>query len=179
MDDVMLGEIRSFSFPFAPPGWVACNGQLLGIAVNQALYSLLGTIYGGDGQTTFGVPNLRGRVLVGRGKLPGGGDYVQGGYYGYEEVALSVEQIPSHRHSWAAANAPATVAPALNNLLAQPVFGEQPVALYAPPGEGDAFVRLSPDSVASIGAGRTHGNVQPYLAVGYCIALHGYFPQRG
>ena len=180
MLDAMLGEIRSFSFGFAPRGWIACSGQTLSISMNPALFSLLGTMYGGDGQTTFNLPDLRGRVLVGRGKLPGGEEYPQGAYFGQEAVSLTNEQIPSHRHSWAAANVTATAAPAENNMLAQPVAADDaPIALYAAPGEGDAFVRLSPDSIAPPPSGRAHGNVQPYLATGYYIAAQGYFPQRG
>ena len=163
MAEPYLSEIRLFSFNFAPTGWAACNGQLLPINQNQALFSLLGTTFGGDGTTTFALPNLQGRVTVHVGE-----GITLGATGGSRTVALNVSQIPGHTHIVHALNGPPEGEPSANSALAVAQIW----------GEPENLVPLSPQSVTEIGRGQPHLNMQPYLTINFCIALTGLFPSQ-
>lgn len=175
-----IGEIRDFSFTnIVPSGWHRCDGSLLPIQSNAALYSLLGTAYGGDGRVTFGLPDLRGRVMVGEGQLPGGGTYVRGNTGGQEKVTLTENTMPPHSHSFACVASKGTVGVPLNNTFssagtntAMPT--EEP--LYVAPGGNS--IPLNPGSIGPSGSGGGHNNMQPFLVTNYCIALRGIYPSR-
>lgn len=168
MSDPFLGEIRIFGFNFAPRGWAFCNGQLLSISQNAALFSLLGTTYGGDGQTTFALPNLQSRVPIHFGQGPGLSNYTLGESAGTETVTLTQNQIAAHSHLVNASNGdPSTTRPA-NGL---PSGG----GAYAASSDGST---MSPGMVANAGGSQPHTNIQPYLVLNFCIALQGIFPSR-
>lgn len=164
MSEPFLAEIRIVGFNFAPRGWAFCDGQILPINQNQSLYSLLGTTYGGDGRTSFGLPDMRGRtpVHVGNG-------HQQGQKSGEEKHTLSVAEIPSHGHDWRVNNTP----------------GNRPIPADASLSgfnngyrNGQELLNLRQETLAHGGAGQGHNNMQPYLAVNFCIALQGLFPSR-
>ena len=162
MAEPFLSEIRIMSFVFAPKGWALCNGQLLPINQNQALFSLLGTTFGGDGRVNFGLPNLQGRtpIHVGSGHTLG----EQGGQTAH---TLSIAEIPTHTHALTAATATAD-----NNDPTGRYLGSA-AALYHSP---TTLTSLSPTSVTSIGGSQAHLNMQPFLVLNFCIALQGIFP---
>lgn len=165
-----LGQIMAVGFNFAPTGWALCNGQLLGIQQNSALFSLLGIAYGGDGRTNFGLPDLRGRVITGI-------SVVQGARGGEENVTLTTAQMPSHTHSFLASNA--TAAAGRGQLQpAGNIFGaaaDPTQTLFdQPAGE----VPLAPFNIGPAGSSQGHPNLQPYLTLNYIIALVGIFPSR-
>jgi len=168
--DPYIGEIRCFGFDFAPRGWALCHGQLMSISQNTALFSLLGTTYGGDGRVTFALPDLRGRVVMGFGEGPGLTDRTQGGAGGSEAVTLTAESLRPHGHTVAASAAASTNDPS----------GALPAAAARKAAYG-----TTPDLVmdtAMIGGGgsaQPHDNMQPYLVLNWCIALVGIFPPRG
>ncbi len=169
MTDPYLGEIRNFGFNFAPLGWALCQGQLLAISQNTALFSLLGTQYGGDGVTTFALPDLRGRVSMGFGHGPGLSDRVQGESGGAEAVTLTQAQIPAHNHPVAAASAATTKNPS----------GAVPAFTAAGTSYGTtADLAMSPTMTGSTGGNQPHENVEPYLVTNWCIALEGIYPPR-
>ncbi len=172
MSDQYLGEIRLFSFNFAPKGWAFCAGQLLAIQQYSALFALLGTYYGGNGVSTFQLPDLRSRVPNHMGS-GAGGTYVIGEFAGVENVSLNASQTPPHIHMLQAVNSPGTVKTPINNLLAQ---SGTTYPRYAP--DGSNLVALNPASIQPAGNGVPHSNIQPYLALNYCIALTGIFPSR-
>ena len=162
MAEPFLSEIRIISFNFAPKGWALCNGQLLPINQNQALFSLLGTTYGGDGRVNFALPNLQGRVPIhlGQGQTLG-----QSG--GEQAHTLSLAELPAHTHGvWATANTGDTVNPT-NAVLAAASN------VYR---TADSLTALSPASVTTVGGSQPHENQQPYLTLNFCIALQGIFP---
>jgi microcystin-dependent protein len=164
MSEYFLGEIRYFSFPTPPRGWLACNGQLLPINSNAALFSLLGNVYGGDGRTTFALPDLRGRVAVHPSQT-----IAQGQTGGSEAVTLSSPQLPAHNHLLAAnAGAASSGTPAGN------VFSNYP-GRYASAANGQL---MAPQCVVPLGSGSAHPNLQPYLTGNFCIATSGVFPSR-
>lgn len=167
MSEPFLAEVRIVGFNFAPRGWAFCNGQILPINQNQALYSLLGTLYGGDGETTFGLPDLRGRT-----PLHAGTGYSQGQKSGAETHALSLAEMPSHRHVPRAATGP------LAN--PSPIPGAGKVLADSAPGEiyraAADLAATSSGTVSPVGIGQAHGNMQPCLALNFCIALQGLFP---
>ena len=172
MSDPYLGEIRSFGFNFAPRGWAQCNGQLLPIAQNTALFSILGTLYGGDGRTNFALPNLSGAVAMGSGQGNGLTPRSQGERGGSEAVTLTLGEMPVHGH---AANAnPATgnqPGPA-GNFWAQDLGGSKDY--------GDAgTVAMAPGAIGVSGESQPHANVQPFQVLNFCIALQGIYPPRG
>jgi len=171
--DPFLGEIKMFGGNFAPVGWAFCNGQLLSIAENNALFALLGTTYGGDGQTTFGVPDLQGRLPLHMGQLQGGGNYVLGQTAGSETVTLVGGQVGSHTHPANAGGGATSGSPATNMLGA--VGGG--VARYLPAGSG-GIVPLNPATVQPAGSNQPHDNMMPFLALSFIIALEGVFPSR-
>ena len=165
MSEPFLGMIKPFGFNFAPRGWAQCDGQILPINQNQALYSLLGTTYGGDGRTTFALPDLRGRVPM---HFTSG--YNLGQRSGAETVPLSVAQMPPHSHALVAVSDNANNEEPEDNLLAR---AEQ--AVYVGAGTPTA---LHADSILDAGGGQGHANVQPSLVLNFCIALQGLFPSR-
>jgi len=172
MNDAYLGEIRMFAGNFAPAGWALCQGQLLGIAENTALFSLLSTQYGGDGVRTFALPDLRGRFAVDQGQGPNLTIRNPGDQGGTERVALTVAQIPPHNHLVACASGSGTVSsPAAAYWSTDPAGG---VAAYS----NTANSQMAPVAVAPAGGGIPHDNVQPFLAINYIIALNGIFPSR-
>ena len=168
MSEPFIGEIRIFGFNFAPRGWALCNGQLLSIAQNTALFSLLGTMYGGNGQTTFGLPDLRGRVPVHFGQGPGLSNYSQGEVAGSETVTLTQNQAPAHSHLVAASNGAADSTRPAGKV---PATGGG----YAAAGDGST---MNPAMVNSSGGSQPHENIQPYLVLNFCIAVAGIFPSR-
>lgn len=161
-----LGEIRLAGFSFPPKGWALCNGQLLPINQNQALFSILGTTYGGNGVTTFALPNLQTRVPLGMGTAP----YALGQTGGEAVHALTTPEMPSHSHVLTGSTGAAAALGPANNLLAAPAAGN----VY---GAG-TDVSLSPESVSFAGSGQGHENMPPYLVINFMIALVGIFPQR-
>lgn len=179
-----IGEVRLFAGNFAPRNWAFCQGQLLNIADNQALFSIIGTIYGGDGRTTFGLPDLRGRAPISPGQGPGLSNYTVGQRGGAEAVTLSTNQIPAHSHSVAhnlSAAAPATTKPALDTepspTVAPAVTTE---ASYASPTDTTMLPGAVTGSItaANTGGNQAHENRSPWLAMNYIICLIGVFPSR-
>lgn len=177
----MIGEVRIFAGNFAPRSWAFCHGQLLPINQNQALFSILGTTYGGDGRTTFALPDLRGRVAVSEGNGPGLSDYRLGQRGGVETVTLNTTQIPSHTHimtggvSVSVNTEGATTNEGAGNTLGA---GSNIFNANAPePGENINGV-TSTLAAGNTGGNQSHENRQPYLAVNYIIALQGVFPSR-
>ncbi len=171
MADNFLGEIRIVGFNFAPRGWAFCNGQLLPISQNTALFSLLGTIYGGNGQTTFALPDLRGRVPVHFGQGPGLSNYDQGEITGTEAVTLTTNELPAHAHSVSpltskaeeTTNRPDGAYPTVGGIYASTQNGAAPMA---------------PTPSAATGGNQPHSNLQPLLVMNFVIALTGIFPSR-
>ena len=172
MSEPFLAEIRIVGFNFAPRGWAFCDGQILPINQNQSLYSLFGTTYGGDGRTSFALPDLRGRVPIHVGQSNGGANHSLGQKSGEETHTLAANEISptTHSHDLQAAAVPADAADPDGNVLA----GTE-AELYAQPG---ALVEMSPNAVGSFGGGQAHENMQPYLALNFAIALRGLFPSR-
>jgi microcystin-dependent protein len=160
-----VGEIRMFGGNFAPAGWMFCEGQLLPISENETLFNLIGTTYGGDGQSTFGLPDLRGRVPIHQGN---GFTLAESG--GVTEVTLSVQQIPAHSHPALATLNPATDTNPQNNILSKTLVN---VSAY---GQDAPLTPLNPSTVSSIGGSQPHENMQPYLCVNFIISLFGIFP---
>ena len=173
-----VGQIIMFAGNFAPQGWALCQGQLLPISEYQVLFQLIGTTYGGNGQSTFALPDLRSRVPIGDGQGQGLSNYAIGRTVGTEAVVLTQTQLPPHGHPVAAITPQGTAnVPAGNTLLAalggQAGSGPDQVPAYGPPNDQ---TQLSANSVGSAGGSQPHGNLQPYLAINYCIALNGAFP---
>ena len=170
--DPFIGEVILFAGNFAPRGWAFCNGQLLQISSNQALFSIIGTIYGGDGRTTFGLPDLRGRVPVQPGTGPGLTTRQLGQRGGAESVALAASQMPSHSHTVQAFPGDPNSASPIGKV---PSFSSAPG--FADP-TGDPNHILAANAVSSEGGGQAHENMQPFLGLNYIIALVGVFPSR-
>lgn len=179
MSDQFVGEIRLAAFAFAPQGWAFCQGQLLPISQNTALFSVLGTNYGGDGRATFALPNLQGRIPIGwtpDGPRGGLSSYDLGQSGGEQAVSLDQSTIPSHTHNVLAVNAPGTTGVvSANASLAIPRYGRVTEQAYS---TGQATVPLAPGAFAAAGGGQPHNNLQPYLALNYIIAMQGVFPPR-
>ena len=163
-----VGEIRIFAGNFNPNGWAFCDGQLLPISENETLFNLIGTTYGGDGQSTFALPNLQSRVPIHQGTASSGNTYQLGEAGGVESVTLTVQQIPNHTHPLLASPDGADRRGATNG-----VFGRTPAEAYA--SEVDT-ITLSPQSISSVGGSQPHENMQPFLGVNFIIALFGVFP---
>lgn len=177
-----LAEIRAFAGNFAPVGWQLCDGSLLPISQYDALFTLLGTTYGGDGQTTFGVPDLRGRLPIHNGQLTGGASYPLGSSGGVESVTLTTASMPSHQHAFNVATTPGTTNVATNNFLSTVQDTGNPgatVLAYMPFTQGDNTLQaipLNPRTIGTGGGSQPHENRQPFLAVTYIIATQGIFP---
>jgi microcystin-dependent protein len=166
MAEPFLAEIRLMSFGFAPKGWALCNGQLLPINQNQALFSLLGTTFGGDGRVNFGLPDLRSRVPVHVGS-----GHALGERGGEQAHTLSMAELPTHTHALNASSSGANASPPtpLANVLAD----SAPRSAYRSPSD---LVAMSPSSVTNVGGSQAHPNMQPFLTLNFCIALQGIFP---
>jgi microcystin-dependent protein len=174
MADPFVGEIRIFPFNFAPLGWALCNGQILPISQYAALFSLLGVAYGGDGRTTFGLPNLPGRAPVSVGQGPGLSLYALGEVGGETAVTVLATQMPAHTHSVQAKETPPAAgdgAPGSSVFLARSTDGLA-YANAADPG------LMSPSAISIAGGSEPHNNLMPYLTFNFCIALQGVFPTR-
>jgi microcystin-dependent protein len=179
MSEPFLSEIRIMSFSFPPKGWTLCNGQLLPINQNQALFSLLGTTYGGDGRVNFALPNLQGQVPIHMGQ-----GFPLGQFGGENFHTLTTQEMPSHSHAMNASSGAALVGVAGrvpgNNFLAQaaaaPVPGT-PVSIYGT-GAADASQTFASAALSTVGGSQPHTNQQPYLTLSFCIALQGIFPSQ-
>jgi microcystin-dependent protein len=169
MANPFLGEMRIFSFNFAPKGWVMCNGQLMPINQNQALFALLGTTYGGNGQTTFALPNFQSRIPVHVGQGPGLSPYVLGQQSGEENVTLLASQMPSHGHTAQGFNGTGGLGPTTNNTWANEA---------ANPYKATSDSGMNPATIAANAGGQPHPNIAPYLTLNVCIATVGIFPSR-
>jgi microcystin-dependent protein len=166
-----IGQIGIFPYSFAPRGWMYCQGQILSIAQNTALFSILGTTYGGNGQTTFALPNLNGRAPVHQGTLQGGNNYSLGEAAGLSSVTLNTSQLPAHTHSISAAAAVGNADNPSSGVLAQSSIRSD---LYT----AAANTTMAPAAVAAAGGTQPHNNLPPYLALGFFIAVSGTFPAR-
>jgi microcystin-dependent protein len=173
MADPFIAEIRIFPFNVTPTGWARCDGQLMPIMQNTALFSLLGTTYGGDGMSTFALPDLMGRAPMHPGQGPGLSLHDLGESGGSETVTLTAAQMPMHAHQVIAQGAPGDTGIPTGFSPARTI-GAMP---YVPPA-GAPRVAMAPDSVVPAGAGLPHNNMQPYLTCYFCIALQGIFPSR-
>lgn len=167
-----LGQIQAFGFQFAPQGWALCQGQLLPISQYDALFSLLGTTYGGDGRTTFALPDLRGRAPVGQGQGPGLSNIQIGQIGGTETVTLGVANLPAHSHAVTATDSDATSDEASTGAR----LGTAGANIYASGGSGT--VVLAADSTTQTGGNQPLNNQDPYMTINYCIALVGIYPSR-
>jgi microcystin-dependent protein len=171
MSDQYIGEIRMFGGNFAPLDWAFCNGQLVSISQNDALFALIGTTYGGDGVNTFALPNLQGRVPIHFGSDPNGTTYVQGQIAGVEGVALTAGQLPSHSHAAQASSAGSGSSDPTGNVWASSAATKQ----YAASSSGT----MAAGTLGVTGQGLQHNNIMPVLAVSFIIAMFGIFPTRG
>jgi len=174
MSNPFVAEIRIFPFIFAPKGWAMCNGQLMPISQNTALFSLLGTNFGGDGRSTFGLPNLQGSVAMHTDQYSGGGTYPIGDTGGEQLVTLLTSEMPSHTHTMygqalgldTKLSVPTNAVPGFNSAQMAYSTITNPTA------------QMNPSMVSVAGGSQAHNNMQPYLTLNYCIALQGVFPPR-
>ncbi len=169
--DPFVAEIRIFPFNFAPKGWAFCDGQLLPLSQNTALFSLLGTTYGGDGKSNFALPSMQGNAPMFWGQGPGLSLHDIGEMSGSETVSLLESEIPSHNHSLMASGREAIARSPTGQLPARGVS----IDMYAAPG---GLTALNENAVAPAGGDQPHNNMQPYLTLNFCIALQGVFPPR-
>ena len=171
MSSPFVGEIRMFAGNFAPRGWAFCDGQLLAVSQNDALFSLLGTIYGGDGRTTFGLPDMRGRIPIHQGTGPGLTSRQIGSKSGSENAAVSQSQLPSHTHAWKVTDGvPQSDVPTNAGLA-------KPTANLFQTIEAN-MVNMAPAMIQNTGGSQQHNNVMPFLCINFIIALFGVFPSR-
>jgi len=176
MSNPYLGEIRPFAGMFAPRGWHYCDGSLLSIAQNNALFSLLGTTYGGDGVTTFGLPDLQGRTAVGQGQGPGLTNRTLGEVNGAEEVTITIASMPAHMHLVVACGSTADSVQPSGCLPAAPANGGY---FFLPPNVGTQVDQpLAADTIGMAGGSQPHNNIQPTLAINYIIAMEGIYPSQ-
>jgi microcystin-dependent protein len=176
MGQPYVGEIRMFAGTYAPLGWAFCDGTIIPISENTALFQLLGTIYGGDGQQTFGLPNLQSRVPVHQGNAPFGGTYVIGQMAGVEAVTLTVQQMPAHNHILNATSGGQTLAPTTTTFPAVATTAAGTGNVYAP---GTITGRtLNAGTIKNDGGSQPHSNIQPYVAITFIISLYGIFPSQ-
>jgi microcystin-dependent protein len=174
MSDPFVAEIRIFGFNFAPKGWAFCDGQILPLSQNTALFSLLGTTYGGDGKSTFGLPNIQGSAVMHPGQGPGLSLHDLGETGGNDTVTLLESEMPSHSHAMVASTQPGEdAAPNPTEALARSVGA----SLYQTT-TNQNIVQLSDNALTSSGGDQPHNNLQPYLTLNFCIALQGVFPPR-
>ena len=177
MDQPFIGMIAVFGFNFAPTGWALCNGQLLSISQNTALFALIGTTYGGDGIQTFGLPNLQGRAPNHQGQIPGGSNYVIGQVNGHENATLLAANMPTHNHLLMGiqAESDATHEKVYPGPLHSfgPAYTDKTYSDVVP-----ATHSMHPSSMTAAGSSLPFDNLSPYLTTSYCIALQGVFPSR-
>jgi microcystin-dependent protein len=174
MSAPFLGEIRAFPFNFAPNGWAFCSGQILSIAQNTALFSLLGTNYGGNGTSNFALPDLRGRLAVSSGQGPGLSDYTLGSQSGVETVTMLSSEMAAHNHAANCTNVMANQPGPSGNVWA--ADGAGITSEYGPPVGGPPH--MAAQAIGATGGNQPHTNLMPYLALNYCIAMQGIFPTR-
>lgn len=173
MADPFVAEIRIFPFNYAPSGWALCDGQTLPISQNTALFSLLGTTYGGNGTSNFALPNMQGNAPMHPGQIPGSSiDHQLGETGGSETVTLNESEIPFHTHNLNAAAGD----PAETNVPASNAMARSSLNVYATPGP---LVQMSTSALTPTGSGAAHNNMMPYITLNFCIAMQGVFPQRG
>jgi microcystin-dependent protein len=165
MSEPFLSEIKIVSFNFPPKGWALCNGQFLPINQNQALFALLGTTYGGNGQTTFALPNLRGRLPIHIGN-----GHTLGEAAGSTSVTVNIQQLPTHTHPMMGSQTTGDTPVPTNTVLAENI-----ALIYHDP---TALTTLNPSGVSSVGGSQPHNNMMPYLVLNFIIALQGIFPSR-
>src|SRR5688500_16413605 len=168
-----IGEIRMFAGNFAPAGWAFCHGQVMPISENDALFTLIGTTYGGDGQTTFALPNLQSRVPMHAGTGPDGTTYQLGEMSGVESVTLTSQQIPSHNHALMGSSSTASATDPLGNVGARVT-----AAAVFPYGTDNPAQPLSAQAVNPAGGSQPHENMQPYLCINFILSLFGVFPTQ-
>ncbi len=173
MADQFVGEIRVFPFNFAPLGWALCNGQLMAISQNTALFSLLGTYYGGDGRTTFALPNFQGSFALDQGQGPGLTPRSIGEAGGAANVTLLIGEIPAHNHLVNSAASDGVASPA-GAVFGSGGRGRQPAYASGPP-----VVPMNAAAVGQAGSSQPHNNLPPYVTLNFCIALQGIYPSRG
>lgn len=187
-----IGEIRPFGFTYAPKGWALCNGQILPIQSNTALFSIIGNNFGGNGTTTFALPNIQGYVLVGAGQMTGGSMYDLGAAGGAATVTLTNSEMPAHNHTFNGATTttinppPASVlltTPTSQSFIANCIGKTSPTATSGTLGRAydpttSNLVPLNPSAVGINGGNQPHDNMAPYLVINYCIAITGIFPPR-
>lgn len=172
MSDPFVGEIRMFGGSFAPAGWAFCAGQLMPISENDTLFTLIGTTYGGDGQETFGLPDLQGRIPIHAGQGPGiSQTYQLGEKAGVESVTLSAQQIPIHNHAFLASTNAANSTTPVNQVIAQ---SAQRAVYY----EATTTTALATTAISPVGGSQPHDNMMPYLVVTFIISLFGIFPSQ-
>jgi len=177
MAESFLGEIRMFSGSFAPPGWVLCSGQLLQIVQNTALYSLIGITYGGDGITTFALPDFRGRVPIHQGQGVGLSSYTVGEMGGSETVTLTAAQMPAHNHSVTADQSSSDTT--LSNPRGSWLGATGATNIYSPINPPANPAMMNPGMIGVAGAGQAHPNMQPFLVVTFILSLNGMYPLPG
>lgn len=176
MSEPFIAEIRMFGGNFAPRGWAFCQGQILSIAQNTALFALLGTTYGGNGQTTFALPDLRGRVPIQPGQGPGLSPHTLGEMSGSETVTLTQQQMPLHNHLMGTSSSDGNDSiPANNTVPGVVIAGNTTANAYTTGGVDSTF---APNAITPAGGSQPHNNMQPYLAINFIIALEGIFPSR-
>ena len=170
MSQPYVGEIRLFAGNFAPNGWAFCDGQFLSIAENEVLFQLIGTTYGGDGQNTYALPDLRGRVPVHQGSN-GQSNYIIGESGGAETVTLSANQMPAHRHAMLASTSAAGATHGPSEVLGSSAT----MKLY---GTGTPVMAMDPNAITQVGGGQPHDNMPPFVALSYIVSLFGVFPTQ-
>ena len=170
--DPFVAEIRIFPFNFAPKGWAFCDGQLLPLSQNTALFSLLGTTYGGDGKSNFALPDMQGNAPMHPGQGPGLSLHDLGESGGSDTVSLLESEMPAHPHGWMASNADSNNQSPVATLFAGGLGG---ISMYAAP---TSITQLAPNALAPAGGDQPHNNLMPYLTLTFCIALQGVYPPR-
>jgi microcystin-dependent protein len=179
MSSPFVAEITIYPFNFAPKGWAFCRGQLLPLSQNTALFSLLGTTYGGDGKSTFALPNFMNNVGIGAGQGPGLSDYFLGQESGTSSVSLLQTEMPSHAHPFNANTSQGTTLTATNAMLSGAFTGSKTVNYVGNyMTTANPTTNMSPNAIGLMGGNQPHENQQPYLGLSYCIALQGVFPAR-
>ena len=174
MADPFVAEIRIFPFNFAPKGWAFCDGQLLPLSQNTALFSLLGTFYGGDGKSTFALPNLQGSVPIHQGQGQGLSEYFLGQNGGTETVTLLESEMPAHNHFWAVTGENGTQGSLTNNV----VLGKSGGGTLYQTDTNANLANMNFQTLSVAGGSLPHNNLMPYLTLNFCIALQGVFPAR-
>jgi microcystin-dependent protein len=175
MSNPFLGEIRIFAGNFAPTGWALCNGQLMSISQNTALFSLLGTTYGGDGKSNFALPNLQGCIPMQPGQGPGLSSHVPGESGGSPTVTLIQSQMPAHSHTAKCDSGAGSLASPANGVWAASGAGRTPPPYYS---NATPTAQMSPNVLSSTGGSQPHNNMAPYLGLTFIIALQGIYPPR-